>query len=275
MSPGDSIHPEHLLAIHQQIRTRGQPLISILTDQHRLDAKAFLYDLGQCNKSFILAAPSPDHQTTIQSYRYHTKRIPKTEHYLALHFDLDQALVLANQLFAHDISIPAVTFASTAQVIQMLFAEKQDTGTLKQILQGLVPIGNEQQTIFNALIDEDRIRPVLRSAYEGLLYFILEARRETRGRFKANQHLKSLSTSGLMHFEVDLLSPEDRLIIEIDGKQHDSLRQGRLDEKKAKALEKEGYRLMRFSTDVVAQQPEAVWQTIYQTIHAAENNSNA
>ncbi|MBK1649430.1 endonuclease domain-containing protein [Rhabdochromatium marinum] len=265
MTANPIIQPSQLLHIHDQIRIQGQPLVTILTDHQRLDAKVFFYQQATQRGIPIMRAPTLDPDLVLKCFHHSQKNAQKS--YIALHFDLATALVLSDELHALDASLPIVTFSDSAKIIETLFRQDLTSERLKKILQGLVPIGVEQQSIFQTLTGEQRLKPLLRSAYEGLLYYILEARPETRGYFRANQRITASSEKSAKRFEVDLVSIEHRLIIEIDGQQHSAPEQTKRDQIKANALKKRGFRFIRFTTEKIAQQPDAVWQAIDQIIH--------
>jgi very-short-patch-repair endonuclease len=89
---------------------------------------------------------------------------------------------------------------------------------------------------------------------------MLEARRETRGRFTTNGRLAN--TNGGRSHEVDLLCVEARLVIEIDGPEHDNQKRKMMDSVKQEDLEGQGYRVRRFSNKEVIENPVGVWQLI-------------
>jgi very-short-patch-repair endonuclease len=109
-------------------------------------------------------------------------------------------------------------------------------------------------------VEARQAQPFLRGACEGLLYYMLEARSETRGRFTANARMKN--TAGNRSHEVDLACVEARLVIEIDGREHNGLLRKRLDAKKQRDLESQGYRVRRFSNEQVIEDPVGVWRLI-------------
>ncbi|MGB6698084.1 MAG: hypothetical protein WBE80_05050 [Methylocella sp.] len=65
----------------------------------------------------------------------------------------------------------------------------------------------------------------MRSPYEGLVYYVLEARKETRRRFRTTQRVAKVMGRG--SHEIGLIAEDVRLTIEIDGEQHRTLTQTR------------------------------------------------
>jgi very-short-patch-repair endonuclease len=89
---------------------------------------------------------------------------------------------------------------------------------------------------------------------------MLEARRETRGRFVTNARLTN--TAGSRSHEVDLVCVEARLVIEIDGPEHNNQQRKAMDSKKRKDIENQGYQVRRFSNAEVIENPVGVWRLI-------------
>src|SRR5438445_7486304 len=106
-------------------------------------------------------------------------------------------------------------------------------------LQGLVPVEEEERHVLHRIAEARQVQPFLRGACEGILYYMLEARQETRGRFSANARLASLS--GATSHEVDLLCVAARLVVEIDGPEHNAQHRRHMDAEKQRDLEKQGY----------------------------------
>ena len=127
-------------------------------------------------------------------------------------------------------------------------------------LQGLVAVEEEERHVLRRVADARQVQPFLRGACEGLVYYMLEARQETRGRFSANARLTSnLNTR---RHEVDLVCQEARLVIEIDGPEHNQQARKNMDAKKQKDLEDQGYRVQRFRNQEVIENPVGVWKMI-------------
>ncbi len=88
---------------------------------------------------------------------------------------------------------------------------------------------------------------------------MLETRPDTRSKFVANRRVGSRSGKT---YEVDILCEEAKLIIEIDGPEHNQSRRRQMDEGKMRDLEDSGYRVRRFSNHQVIDDPVGVWWLI-------------
>jgi very-short-patch-repair endonuclease len=107
------------------------------------------------------------------------------------------------------------------------------------------------------------VQPILRGA--------CESRQETRGRFSANARLSSnLNTR---RHEVDLVCQEARLVIEIDGPEHNQQARKNMDAKKQKDLEDQGYRVQRFRNQEVIENPVGVWKMITAQLTSLSNDT--
>ena len=62
----------------------------------------------------------------------------------------------------------------------------------------------------------------------------------------------------LRHFVADFASHRGKLVIEVDGGQHDAAR----DLPRTRVIEDEGYRVLRFWNNEVLGNPEGVWTVI-------------
>ncbi len=91
-----------------------------------------------------------------------------------------------------------------------------------------------------------------RSATEAFLYRRLETLQETKGRFRLNAELP-IPFDGWSKMEVDLLSRDRRVAIELDGPQHlaDAVAYRR-DRRKDRLLQEHGYLVLRFLAEDVA-----------------------
>ena len=153
-----------------------------------------------------------------------------------------------------------------------LIATLLDEATPPQLasaaLQGLVSIEPIEDRILATVITARQLAPLLRSPYEGLIYYMLEARQATRGRFAPNCRLSKPSGKG--SYEVDLLSDDAKLVIEIDGAQHKAPIQIKRDEAKQRDLEALGYRVRRFSALQVSTDPVGVWHLKFVEIESGK-----
>ena len=110
--------------------------------------------------------------------------------------------------------------------------------------------------------EEDRAR----SPTEAFLFRRLETLPQTRGRFVLNRDLPiPFAAPGTM--EVDLLCPEARLVIEIDGPQHLADSEAfRRDRRKDALLQENGCFVLRFLGEDVAKRLDDVLDTILRTL---------
>jgi very-short-patch-repair endonuclease len=67
----------------------------------------------------------------------------------------------------------------------------------------------------------------------------------------------------IRHFITDFASHRARLVIEVDGGQHNA----QLDAARTATIQDEGYRVVRFWNDDVLHNPDGVWQTIERALH--------
>ena len=101
-----------------------------------------------------------------------------------------------------------------------------------------------------------------RSATEAFLYRRLETLPETAGKFRLNAELP-IPFDGWGRMEVDLLSADARVAVELDGAQHLSDPQAyRRDRRKDLLLQQNGYVVLRFLAEDVTKQLDYVLDTI-------------
>ena len=126
-------------------------------------------------------------------------------------------------------------------------------------LQGLTPIEPEEQRILKAVAEQRVTAPFLPGACEGVLYYMLEGRPETRGLFEANAQVQ---LENGRFYEIDIVSRNRRLAIEIDGPEHDAL-SGRLrDERKQADLKAANIEICRLTNAQILEDPAEVWRLI-------------
>jgi superfamily II DNA or RNA helicase/very-short-patch-repair endonuclease len=105
-----------------------------------------------------------------------------------------------------------------------------------------------------------------RSATEAFLFRRLETLPDTKGRFRLNEKLPiAFDPAGSL--EVDLLCPEARLVLELDGGQHladpDAYRR---DRRKDQLLQENGYFILRFLAEDVGKELDRVLDTILRVL---------
>jgi very-short-patch-repair endonuclease len=105
-----------------------------------------------------------------------------------------------------------------------------------------------------------------RSATEAFLYRRLETLQETKGRFCLNAELP-IPFDGWSKMEVDLLSHDARVAIELDGPQHlCDVVAYRRDRRKDRLLQENGYLVLRFLAEDVATDLDAVLDAILRAV---------
>ncbi|MFC1761225.1 DEAD/DEAH box helicase family protein, partial [Planctomycetota bacterium] len=111
-----------------------------------------------------------------------------------------------------------------------------------------------------------------RSASEAFLYRRLETLTETAGRFQLNTKLP-IPFDGWGQMEVDLLWPQGRVVIELDGAQHlhnpDAYRR---DRRKDLLLQENGYLVLRFLTEDIGKHLDTVLDTVLQALSNRDRN---
>ncbi len=105
-----------------------------------------------------------------------------------------------------------------------------------------------------------------RSATEAFLFRRLETLPDTKGRFRLNEKLPiAFDPAGSL--EVDLLCPEARLVIEIDGSQHLADPEAyRRDRRKDQLLQENRYFILRFLAEDVGKELDRVLDTILRVL---------
>lgn len=101
-----------------------------------------------------------------------------------------------------------------------------------------------------------------RSASEAFLYRRLESLPETKSRFRLNGEL-SIPFDGWSRMEVDLISDQCRVAIEIDGPLHLSdVAACRRDRRKDRLLQENGYFVLRFLAEDIGRELDTVLDAI-------------
>jgi len=165
--------------------------------------------------------------------------------------------------FAYARSWPArdvLVTTTTESVVAALLTPELGVEDVQAALTGMVPVHPADGGVLDRVQEARALSPLLRSPYEGVLYYLLEARRSTRGRFLPNQRVPKCRDTG--SWEVDLLADAHRIVVEIDGDQHARPDQRARDDAKHEDLGRLGYSVLRFSTDTVAANPVGVWTHI-------------
>jgi hypothetical protein len=114
-----------------------------------------------------------------------------------------------------------------------------------------------------------------RSATEAFLFKRLETLPDTRGRFTVNHRLP-LAFDERSVLEVDLLCPDARVAVELDGSQHLGDQAAyRRDRRKDQLLQENGYFVLRFLAEDVGKDLDLVLDTIIRTLAHRGSSSAA
>jgi superfamily II DNA or RNA helicase len=114
-----------------------------------------------------------------------------------------------------------------------------------------------------------------RSATEAFLFKRLETLPDTRGRFTVNHRLP-LAFDERSGLEVDLLCPDARVAVELDGSQHLGDQAAyRRDRRKDQLLQENGYFVLRFLAEDVGKDLDLVLDTIIRTLAHRGSSSAA
>jgi len=160
--------------------------------------------------------------------------------------------------------LPIAVATTTEAVLGCLLSPETPVELVSTALQGAIGVDASERGIFDKVAKGRNMSAFLRGPSEGLVYYMLEARAQTRGLFEANGRIPKPNSSG--SYEIDILCAKAKLAIEIDGKEHNTTKRQRQDEAKQRALERAGYRVRRFANDDVINDPVAVWRLIEQQL---------
>jgi|SRR5215813_1989803 len=258
--------PEHLLEMHDRLRTSGFSVVSVINAQLSLDARVWLCRWASEQGRLVIVAPETTTEVALAAYRARMPRgalelaRPAGLPLLLIIGEFRQALGLSVSLTATHPQLPVAIACSIANVVESLLAPEMPRELVIAALQGLVPVEDTSRKIVKTVAEARQLEPFVRGPCEGLLYYMLEARQETRARFTTNGRLTN--TAGQRSHEVDLVCVKARLVIEIDGPEHNNQQRKAMDAKKQKDLESQGYRILRFSNQEVMENPVGVWRLI-------------
>jgi adenine-specific DNA-methyltransferase len=93
---------------------------------------------------------------------------------------------------------------------------------------------------------------------EGRLWYLLRDRQIERFKFRRQHRIG--------HYIVDMVCLEKKLIIEIDGGQHNEVQNQTKDKSRTKWLKEEGYQVLRFWDNDVLTNTEGVLEVIRQVL---------
>jgi superfamily II DNA or RNA helicase/very-short-patch-repair endonuclease len=139
--------------------------------------------------------------------------------------------------------------------VRRLVCDGVDTPLARLFTQAARPIPSDTE-------DGNRAR----SATEAFLYRRLETLTETKGRFRLNARLP-IPFDGMASLEVDLLCPDARVAVELDGPQHlaDPVAYRR-DRRKDQLFQENGYLVLRFLAEDVGKELDLVLDSILRSL---------
>ncbi|MFG1416787.1 DUF559 domain-containing protein [Xanthobacter sp. V0B-10] len=256
--------PEQLFAAHDRLRASGFPIITVVNARSALDARVWLGTWADAHRRVVITAPRADVDVALAAYR---ARLPSGgvasgPPLLRLPGSVREALPVAARLLERQPNLALALTCGIADMVESLLDPALAQPFVGLALQGLVPLDDAERRVM-AQIAAGRRVPLLRGPCEGILFYMLEARPETRGRFTPNARIDGRSKR---NHEVDLACVEARLVVEIDGREHDAPRRRRMDADKQHDLESGGYRVARFSNATVIENPVGVWRDIADTL---------
>jgi very-short-patch-repair endonuclease len=260
--------PGVILATHERLRRENFPLVSIIAGRRVIDSRVFVSTwLTSQQKNWILV-PAPSFEAARSVYWHWSQQASRkdgqpgcgNQSWLLFIGQFLDSLQAAAAIVAQYPALPVAIATSADALIKTLLDEGTPPQFASAALQGLVAVEPIEDRILTTVITARQLAPLLRSPYEGLIYYMLEARPATRGRFAPNRRVRKPNGKG--SYEVDLVSDDAKLVIEIDGAQHRAAVQIKRDETKQRDLEELGYRVRRFSALQVSKDPVGVWHLI-------------
>jgi len=260
--------PGALFAAHDRLRNSGFSVVSVICARTPLDARVWLGAWAAERSRAIVTAPDTTLDAAFGAY---VARVPTFSNLgddvtdLALPLlllpggDLKETLPIAVALAKREYRLPVALTCDLAGIVEHLLNATVPLPLVSIALQGLVPVAQTEQQVLKTVAEGRQLTPFLRGACEGLVFYMLEARAETRGRFLPNQRVSGAQGHS---YEVDIFCADAKLIIEIDGPEHNHLKRQAMDERKSRDLEAGGHLMRRFGNDQVINDPVGVWQLI-------------
>lgn len=260
-----------LMAAHARLRANGFGIVSVVSSRSPLDARVWLGQRCQADGRVLTVAPSIDPVVALQSYYLRIGARPSLDDcdpnklpVLLLPGPLLQALPAAAGLVAQQKRLPVAIACGLAEIVESLLDPAVPLSLVSTALEGLVPTDDAERRVLATVAEGRKLQPFLRGACEGLVYYMLQARPETRGLFEPNMRIEN--TDARRSHEVDLLCVKAKLVIEIDGPEHGQLKRKTMDARKQTDLERQGYSVRRFSNEQVIEDPVGVWRLIQEQL---------
>lgn len=260
-----------LMGAHDRLRSNGFPIVSVISARTPLDARVWLGQWCRNNNRALIVAPVTDGQFLLDSYR---ARLGKTADidalasnhlpFLFLPQPLREGLPAAVKLIGEHRSLPVAVPCGLAEIVEGLLDPTMPLTLVSSALEGLIPTADAERQVLKTVAEGRKLQPFLRGACEGLVYYMLEARTETRGRFQANARIPT--SAGGRTYEVDIFCETAKLVVEIDGIEHETPKRKAMDARKQTDLESQGFTVRRFSNQQVIDDPVGVWRLIYEQV---------
>jgi very-short-patch-repair endonuclease len=269
--------PDVILSTHERLRRQNFPLISVIAGRRVSDSRVFVSSWLKTHQRTWIVAPEPLAEVALGMYGHWYPQVSLEDSqrdacqpWLLFIGQLFDSLRAATDIVAKYPTLPVGIAASAEALIETLLSAETPPQLASSALQGLVSVEPIEDRILSTIITARQLSPLLRSPYEGLIYYMLETREATRGRFHTNKRLSKPEGNG--SYELDLVADDVKLVIEIDGAQHKAPLQVKRDEAKQRDLEALGYRVRRFSTVQVSTDPVGVWTLIAEQLQSIPFN---
>lgn len=263
-------HASSLMATHARLRANRFGITTVVSARTALDARVWLGAWCRANDRILINATSVDEQTVLRQYlvrlgatkleRVAVEQLPT----LLVQGDLKLALMTAASLTQKHPQLPVALACGLAEIVDGLLDTSMPIGLVSAALEGLIPTADTERQVLKTVAEGRKVQPFLRGACEGLVYYMLEARPETRGHFGANARVPN--PAGGRSYEIDILCERAKLVIEIDGPEHEQSKRKDMDARKQTDLERLGYRVRRFSNSEVVENPVGVWRLIHEQL---------
>lgn len=259
--------PEPLLSTHDRLRADGFPIVTLINARTALDARVWLGQWAQARSRPLIVAPGLEPDLAFGAYASRlsaaTGAVPAGRApLLRLPGPVRSALPAAAQLAGAHPGLAVVLACGLDDMVESLLDPALPQPLVSAALQGLVAVDEVERRVM-ARIASSRQVPLLRGPSEGILFYMLEARPQTRGRFTANARITG---DARRSHEVDLACLAARLVVEIDGPEHHGSRRKSMDEAKQRDLEAHGFQVTRFANATVIDDPVAVWRDVAATL---------
>jgi very-short-patch-repair endonuclease len=254
------LEPTTFLELHERLRRDGLPVASVVVARTVGEARAFWCNWTRSLQRSLVVAPEADASIGLAAWAARAGRAPTNPPGLLFVGPTQPVLEAAVSAARRAPSIPLGVVASTDALAVAFGSANMSAQLLGDLLKGLVPVSREDGRIIDVIASRSATGPLLRSAFEGVLYYLLQARPETLGKFKSNQRIARQGGKGAD--EVDLIAESAKLAIEVDGAQHTTWDHTHRDQQKDARLRSLGYEILRFDAKDVATQPSQVWERI-------------